>query len=209
MHVLPWITFTTAAALMSLVVGPAASSERRLSRHRRYAVFPEGSTWSIAWCLSVQALTGEYSIYTEGFAWAAAYELPNSTFVEQTYLKKKKNKYLLPAPGIFRRHRRDLYKTMEKVIDSAGIDGHSCVLRAVCEAAQRFVPGENTIGEEIVSTIFRWPAARTASWEPEEHHAYERAQRRGRSTEAVDCELLYPACPLSLVDVLLYGHMGD
>ncbi|XP_049837301.1 uncharacterized protein LOC126281969 [Schistocerca gregaria] len=209
MHVLRWVTFTTTAVVLSLTVGPAASNERRLSRHRRYAVFPEGSTWSIAWCLSVQALTGEYSIYTEGFAWAAAYELPNSTFVEQTYLKKKKNKYLLPAPGIFRRHRRDLYKTMEKVIESAGIDGHSCVLRALCEAAQRFVPGENTIGEEIVSTIFRWPGARTASWEPEEHHAYELAQRRGRSTDAVDCTLLYPACPLSLVDVLLYGHMGD
>ncbi|XP_018051496.1 PREDICTED: uncharacterized protein LOC108689286 [Atta colombica] len=49
-----------------------------LSRKRRYVVFPEGSTFSIALCLTVHTLTPD-DVFTEGLNWGISYDLPNES----------------------------------------------------------------------------------------------------------------------------------
>ncbi|XP_076682203.1 uncharacterized protein LOC143376159 [Andrena cerasifolii] len=49
-----------------------------LSRRKRYVVFPEGSTFSIALCLTVSTLTTE-DLFTEGVNWGISYDLPNES----------------------------------------------------------------------------------------------------------------------------------
>ncbi|XP_011153752.2 uncharacterized protein LOC105191796 [Harpegnathos saltator] len=49
-----------------------------LSRKRRYVVFPEGSTFSIALCMTVHTLTPD-DIFTEGLNWGISYDLPNES----------------------------------------------------------------------------------------------------------------------------------
>ncbi|XP_036144645.1 uncharacterized protein LOC105827839 [Monomorium pharaonis] len=52
--------------------------QTNLSRKRRYVVFPEGSTFSIALCLTVHTLTSD-NIFTEGINWGISYDLPNES----------------------------------------------------------------------------------------------------------------------------------
>ncbi|XP_043259100.1 uncharacterized protein LOC122401189 [Colletes gigas] len=49
-----------------------------LSRRKRYVVFPEGSTFSIALCVTVHTLTPD-NIFTEGVNWGISYDLPNES----------------------------------------------------------------------------------------------------------------------------------
>ncbi|XP_060814692.1 uncharacterized protein LOC132906480 [Bombus pascuorum] len=53
--------------------------DARLSRKKRYVVFPEGSTFSIALCLTVHTLTPDDDIFTEGVNWGISYDLPNES----------------------------------------------------------------------------------------------------------------------------------
>ncbi|XP_050456232.1 uncharacterized protein LOC126853971 [Cataglyphis hispanica] len=55
-----------------------ANDKSILSRKRRYIVFPEGSTFSIALCLTVHTLTPD-NIFTEGLNWGISYDLPNES----------------------------------------------------------------------------------------------------------------------------------
>ncbi|XP_017758790.1 PREDICTED: uncharacterized protein LOC108549784 [Eufriesea mexicana] len=64
-----------------LLTDHRAGSDRdaRLSRKKRYVVFPEGSTFSIALCLTVHTLTPDDNIFTEGVNWGISYDLPNES----------------------------------------------------------------------------------------------------------------------------------
>ncbi|CAK9806996.1 hypothetical protein ANTPLA_LOCUS5112 [Anthophora plagiata] len=55
-----------------------SDQDTRLSRKRRYVVFPEGSTFSIALCLTFHTLTPD-NIFTEGVNWGISYDLPNES----------------------------------------------------------------------------------------------------------------------------------
>ncbi|XP_032671083.1 uncharacterized protein LOC116844077 [Odontomachus brunneus] len=50
-----------------------------LSRKRRYVVFPEGSSFSVALCMTVHTLTPDDDIFTEGLNWGISYDLPNES----------------------------------------------------------------------------------------------------------------------------------
>ncbi|XP_024935575.1 uncharacterized protein LOC107274861 [Cephus cinctus] len=52
-----------------------------LSRRKRYIVFPEGSSFSIALCMTMHTLTND-NIFTEGMNWGISYDLPNETKAE-------------------------------------------------------------------------------------------------------------------------------
>ncbi|XP_034935102.1 uncharacterized protein [Chelonus insularis] len=54
------------------------TEERSLSRRKRYVVFPEGSSFSIALCMTVHTLTPD-NIFTEGVNWGISYDLPNES----------------------------------------------------------------------------------------------------------------------------------
>ncbi|KAJ8688552.1 hypothetical protein QAD02_024347 [Eretmocerus hayati] len=219
----------------------------QLSRRKRYVVFPEGSSFSIALCLTVHTLTSD-NIFTEGVNWGIAYDLPNETRPElRPFLQLRKDKikpskyndyhskytspannyrnpYYQPDPywkkaGKYygpswqkkyskdnyhyrqRRYRRDLYNKMEVVINAMGFDGRSCILRALCEASQRFMPKGNSLVEEMIRIVFALPLKKILASEPEEHHVYTKAHRAGH--EGGDCLTLFPACSFSLIDMAL------
>ncbi|XP_071556016.1 uncharacterized protein [Temnothorax nylanderi] len=72
--------------------------QTNLSRKRRYVVFPEGSTFSVALCLTVHTLTPD-DIFTEGLNWGISYDLPNES---------------KPALEPFLELRNDKFKTSNK-----------------------------------------------------------------------------------------------
>ncbi|KAJ8921341.1 hypothetical protein NQ315_002956 [Exocentrus adspersus] len=82
-----------------------------LSRRKRYVLFPEGSSVSIAVCMTAQTGVIPPGVFTESIAWGLAYELPdNVTDYKELYTSSK---YLLK-----RRNRRDLYGKMETIMNS-------------------------------------------------------------------------------------------
>ncbi|XP_063219306.1 uncharacterized protein LOC134529288 [Bacillus rossius redtenbacheri] len=180
-----------------------------LSRRKRYVVFPEGSSFAgcgpplpvlqVAFCLSWKALTGESSIFTGGMAWGVSYDLPNET------LSDTKGP-VLPAPQVFRRHRRDLYRRVEAALDSAGLDGRACVLRTLCETAQRLRP-RSSLFLEIFRILFTLPLERVEPHEPSEHQEYDSAHRGGLANH--NCVQMYPACTVSMLDFLLQEPQTD
>lgn len=61
--------------------------------------------------MSLKALTGPDTIFTEGVNWALSYDLPN-----ETIHNRKETGYDFPV--VLKRHKRDLYVRMEKLMDS-------------------------------------------------------------------------------------------
>ncbi|XP_058792440.1 uncharacterized protein LOC131664956 isoform X2 [Phymastichus coffea] len=115
-----------------------------LTRRKRYVVFPEGSSFSIALCMTVHTLTPD-NIFTEGLNWGISYDLPNESKPELAPLLRPRDDapgygaaepgqwdahgkyYLMPGAKKYyradhhylqRRHRRDLYGKLEVVIDA-------------------------------------------------------------------------------------------
>ncbi|XP_046749318.1 uncharacterized protein LOC124413047 [Diprion similis] len=74
------------------------SGEKLLSRRKRYVVFPEGSSFSIALCMTVHTITSD-NIFTEGLNWGVSYDLPNeSKPALEPFLDFRKDKLV---PGKF------------------------------------------------------------------------------------------------------------
>ncbi|KAJ6633545.1 hypothetical protein Bhyg_16194 [Pseudolycoriella hygida] len=95
-------------------ISNASDGLKTLSRHKRYMAFPEGSSFSVAYCGTFGYIGNPNYIY---ISWAlnfgVAYELPNETFViSHAHLTKHK-----PKPEMLRRHRRELYNKLEVAID--------------------------------------------------------------------------------------------
>lgn len=164
-----------------------------LSRRKRYIVFPEGSTFSIAFCTTWKTLTDDLDIYTIGLNWAISYELPNQT------IRDPETHRIVPAFHL-RRRRRELYQRLEAAMDAAGIEGRPCIKRALCETAQRLMPRASIL-EEMFRILFSLPLEKVDVYEPIEHHEYDAAHRRGLLNR--DCPQLYPECSVSLIDMIL------
>ncbi|KAL0270712.1 UNVERIFIED_CONTAM: hypothetical protein PYX00_008020 [Menopon gallinae] len=163
------------------------------SRSRRYVVFPEGSTFNAAFCITIKSTTGPDEIFTEGVNWAISYDLPNET------IHDKKDGYEFPV--LIRRHKRDLYIRMEKLIDSAGIDGRECVLRTICEVGQQLAPRQGIL-EEIFRILFMNPVTKERG--SKLHKIYQQAYETGTRNE--NCNDMYP-CPFSILDLgLSFGE---
>ncbi|XP_046674747.1 uncharacterized protein LOC124363542 [Homalodisca vitripennis] len=189
---------TPVLGLMGILVLPAVEASSRteapLSRHKRYLTFPEGSTFSFAFCMQMKAVTQDIDIFTEALAIAANYDLPSKPSLLFT------SRPIPPAPIIHRRQRRSLYSRVENILNLAGLDGRSCVLLAVCEASQRLTPGIGLL-EEIVRILFKMPVEQMSRDEPHEHWQYSTAYSSG--TYNLDCQKLYPRCPLSLLSIVM------
>ncbi|XP_046674746.1 uncharacterized protein LOC124363541 [Homalodisca vitripennis] len=186
----------TVLGLLCLLVSTEAANETEalLSRRKRYLTFPEGSTYSFAFCMELKTVTQDIDIFTEGVAVSANYDLPSKPELLFT------SKPIPPAPILQRRHRRDLYSNVERILNLAGLDGRSCVLLAVCEASQRLTPGIGLL-EEIVRILFKMPVEQMSRDEPHEHWQYSTAYSSG--TYNLDCQKLYPRCPLSLLSIVM------
>ncbi|GFG34797.1 hypothetical protein Cfor_10372 [Coptotermes formosanus] len=171
-------------------------NDKRVSRRRRYVVFPLGSTFSLAFSNRMSAVVGS-NAFISGMNWAVAFDLPNHT------LRNPRTNRV--SPPLFRRQKRELYRRLETAMDSAGVDGRTCIKKALCEAAQRLKVRSN-LWEEIMRVLFTLPLEEVDIYEPIEHHTYDAAHRRGLSKR--NCLQFYRACTFSLIDMVI-GLFAD
>ncbi|KAJ3627765.1 hypothetical protein MTP99_015116 [Tenebrio molitor] len=201
---IPQIAFLFVTILMFADIGNANDPrDRILSRKKRYLVFPEGSSVSIAICVTSQMGITPGEIFTEGVNWGISYELPNDTKQFKELLDK-------PKEVMQRRHRRQLYSKMETIMRSMGYDGRDCVLRALCEASTRLKPKGGSLVDEILRIVFRYPKKYNGGREEEEHQYYGAAEKARED----ECFEMFPGCPFSLIDLALgyysaFGYYPD
>ncbi|XP_019868263.2 uncharacterized protein LOC109597077 [Aethina tumida] len=195
-------TFTNLQLIFICVVSNIlCASNKILSRKRRYLTFPEGSSLSVAICMTAQMGITPGEIFTEGVNWGISYELPNDTKSFKDFKK--------PLAVMRRRNRRDLYGKMETIINSMGYNGRSCILRAVCETKNKLKPKGETLLEEILNIVFRFPQQKLSASEPEEHKIYQQATRIGENGNQEDCEREFADCPFSLIDMALGYYSAE
>ncbi|XP_041766406.1 uncharacterized protein LOC121590636 [Anopheles merus] len=166
-----------------------------LSRRKRFIVFPEGSSFSVAVCMTI-GLYGNpnYQFVSWALNWGIAYNLPNQTLSFQKEMTE-------PKPMVQRRFRRDLYQKLEVIMDSMGYDGRDCILRALCESSQYFGgKGQNMVAE-MLRTLFSYPKQKVLSFEHADHRLYDEAHRKGRNM--APCQSLYGNCQFSLLELAL------
>ncbi|XP_012284515.1 uncharacterized protein LOC105701932 [Orussus abietinus] len=87
--------------LLALFFGVASSGDRKdssLSRRKRYVVFPEGSSFSVAFCMTVHTLSPD-NIFTEGVNWGISYDLPNESKAALEPLLEFKSDKIEPPKG--------------------------------------------------------------------------------------------------------------
>ncbi|XP_062564827.1 uncharacterized protein LOC134227405 isoform X2 [Armigeres subalbatus] len=171
------------------------SSTKILSRRKRFLVFPEGSSFSMAVCMGIGIYGNpNYNMFSWALNWGVAYNLPNQTISFQDELMESK-------PVAQRRHRRDLYYKLEVAMNDMGYNGRECVLRALCESKQSFGKKGSNMITEILRTMFSFPKSKVLSSEHNETRTYDEAHRIGRNK--VICNSLYPSCGFSLIDLAL------
>ncbi|KAF4519438.1 hypothetical protein B566_EDAN008665 [Ephemera danica] len=159
---------------------------KTLSRKKRFLIFPDGAGLSVVYCLT----WGTYlqtDIFTWGQTLGIGFELPtNSSFFLADHTSAQ----------LHRMERRDVYSKLQILLDSKGMNGRSCVLRAVCEAAKRTEPG--SFLDTILRAVFTFPLSegkREAS--DSEHQEFDDAQWRGWTNQ--DCGQVYSECSTSLI----------
>ncbi|XP_014207332.1 uncharacterized protein LOC106638591 [Copidosoma floridanum] len=96
-----------------------------------------------------------------------------------------------PPTGWHRRHRRELYSNFALALDSQGVPGKQCVLRAICEAQSVLNPPGVSLVEDLIRVVFSYPLAGL------EHDVYDAAAR------ADDCASRYRDCRFSILHLLL------
>ncbi|CAG5102582.1 Protein of unknown function [Cotesia congregata] len=120
------------------------AQENILSRQKRYLIFPQGSNVQLVYCLTIGAFAPSPDQIVVGMTAALAWELPSQ-------VDKKITKLL------HRRTRSLVFPKIEAFLQSAGLDGRACVMRAICEARNRDNDkiGTGTFVQEVLHAIFR------------------------------------------------------
>ncbi|XP_048504779.1 uncharacterized protein LOC105686950 [Athalia rosae] len=156
---------------------------RVLSRRKRYLIFPRGSNMQLVYCLTIGAY-GRDGDLVLGLTAAMAWELPSQ--VDKTAVDL-----------LHRRSRSVMYPKIEAFLKAAGLDGRSCVLRALCEAGKRKKEdiGEGTFVQEVLHAAFSLPND-GSKFESVEHEIYDYAH-----SAREDCAKLYPTCEHSIYEV--------
>ncbi|XP_015110333.1 uncharacterized protein LOC107036713 [Diachasma alloeum] len=157
--------------------------ERILSRQKRYLLFPEGSNVQCVFCLTIGSLPRPTDLVL-GLTAALAWELPHK-------VDKKLTKLL------HRQSRSTLFPRIEAFLQSTGLDGRSCVLRALCEAGQRSreMVGKGTFVQELLHSIFRLRHD-GHRFDKFEHRVYDSAHE-----STGDCAKDYPTCKHSIYEL--------
>ncbi|XP_066975330.1 uncharacterized protein [Macrobrachium rosenbergii] len=133
-----------------------------------------------------------------GFSNSAALSLPmrimcddlGMTSVENTWGRRKRE--ATPSVGNLAGGDREVvYKIVERSLNSVGIDGKACLLRAICEMFVAPLDHHGLVGEML--EVFFSPSRRHVN---EERLAeYTQAELQGKNSR--DCEQYYEACPYS------------
>ncbi|XP_011304079.1 uncharacterized protein [Fopius arisanus] len=182
-----FILLVSCLSFVTLVSGNASAEtcpeSRILSRQKRYLLFPEGSNVQCVFCLTIGSLPRPSDLVL-GLTAALAWELPNK-------VDKKLTKLL------HRQSRSILFPRIEAFLQSTGLDGRSCVLRALCEAGQKSqeLVGKGTFVQELLHSIFRLRGD-SGKFEKFEHHVYDSAHE-----SSGDCAKDYPTCKHSIYEL--------
>ncbi|XP_050738896.1 uncharacterized protein LOC127009662 isoform X2 [Eriocheir sinensis] len=198
---------------------PDGARDRLQLKHRvrRFISFPTGSVLTITPKLTIPWVDelGGYVTGAQLYAFPVDLELPNGTLRLRTNYK---DDYMSMDPvsygsydsqsrlGRTLDHQRVTgFTFLQELMETVGVAGRACVLRAVCEVAERPVEHLGLTGELI--NLFFSAGYGGRSPEVEEYVAAEESGRRGGN-----CEDLYPACPYRLAGMaqsaLAYFHQG-
>jgi hypothetical protein len=97
---------------------PFCLNTKVLSRKKRFLVFPEGASFSVAVCMTIGIYGNpNFSFVSYGLNWGFAYELPTnaSIWLKDEFLKDKRS--VETRPMLKRRVRQDFYDRMEVVMN--------------------------------------------------------------------------------------------
>ncbi|XP_046400957.1 uncharacterized protein LOC124167174 [Ischnura elegans] len=210
-----------------------------IKREKRYVTFPEGSTLSIVWCFTTTTINMD-GIHTFSLGFGLSYDLPNETkalngddFQGHSYEPQTTTprvKYDHKPPYYYndhdhheheyiitqrRRDRRDIFRKLEVAIDTVGLPGRSCLLRALCEGSSRLSSNGGFL-EEMLKIIFTIPQVRKSDsrgtvnseseWRntlDEDQDIYDKAFLLGARDEKPECELYFPYCDVSIWNILI------
>lgn len=120
------------------------------------------------------------------------FNLPNNSVV----FGKEPGKNRRSSSGYYRLHRSErleLFRKIEGLMDLNGVNGHSCMLMALCEANELLKPGKSFV-EDILHVVFRIPHGRGDEFEAEGYN---------EPTNAIFCDSLKQSCHFSLLRFLL------
>ncbi|KAG7188259.1 hypothetical protein KM043_007925 [Ampulex compressa] len=158
------------------------ATPRILSRPKRYLIFPQGSNLQLVFCLTIGAYTKHDVVM--GVTAALAWELPSKVDSKISDL-------------LHRKSRSVMFPKLEAFLQSTGLDGRACVMRALCETSQRDSSevSKGTFVQELLHAIFTLPRD-GRRFERSSDQDYDDAY--GASG---DCQRLYPTCRHSIYDI--------
>ncbi|XP_066585094.1 uncharacterized protein [Prorops nasuta] len=159
------------------------ATSKMLSRQKRYLIFPEGSNLQLVYCLTIGAY-GRQGDLVMGTTAALAWELPSKVDSKISNL-------------LHRRTRSVMFPKIEAFLQASGLDGRSCVMRALCEASQRNFSeiGKGTFVQELLHSIFTLPEDGTV-FDRESDRLYDYAYQTGGN-----CQQQYPTCQHSIYNL--------
>ncbi|XP_063876089.1 uncharacterized protein LOC135109034 [Scylla paramamosain] len=211
-----------------LNTAPGGPRDRLQLHHRvrRFLSFPTGSVLTVTPKLTIP-FVDELDGYITGaqlYAFPIDLQLPNGTLrlrtnYEYEYDEEQEEYSYMPMSqstyssyATHSRYARAIdhqraagFNFLQELMDAAGVEGRQCVLRAVCEVAERPVEHLGLTGE-LINLFF---SAGYGAGSPEVRE-YVAAEEAGR--QQGDCESLFPACPYHLASMaqsaLAYFHQG-
>ncbi|XP_068217690.1 uncharacterized protein [Palaemon carinicauda] len=166
----------------------------QLTSDRRFA-FPVGTLISFTPSISMPINKD----LPEGFSNIASLSLPfiincddlGMTSEENTWGRKKQDIAAQSVGNLAGGDREVLYKTVEHNLNTVGINGKACMLRAICEMFVEPLEHHGLIGEFI--EVFFSPSRKHEN--DERLSEYTKAELEGKSTGR--CEQYHEACPYS------------
>ncbi|CAK9811602.1 hypothetical protein ANTQUA_LOCUS6879 [Anthophora quadrimaculata] len=166
-------------------------STKILSRRRRLT-FPKGSTFVLTASILQPVQVKLPSNWNLDFEFDVIWPiLPPENFRKKFYVKR--------PWMVKRRHRRDLYATIESALNSRNLPGRLCILRTICEAKMLLSPP----GVSFIEDAIRLILSNVENVKKEEVDSYDVAYRTNEP-----CEDAYP-CPVSFLRLLLYNLYPD
>ncbi|XP_044018794.1 uncharacterized protein LOC122859356 isoform X2 [Aphidius gifuensis] len=158
--------------------------EKILSRQKRYLTFPEGSNLQLVYCLTIGTFPRPADMVV-GMTIALAWQLPSKIDKKITTL-------------LHRQSRSIAFPKIEAFLQSIGLDGKSCVMRALCEAGQRKDTdvGKGTFIQELLHSIFRLRNDGT-KFEKQKHKIYDYVHNLKNN----NCAEEYPTCQHSIYEL--------
>ncbi|XP_066967347.1 uncharacterized protein [Macrobrachium rosenbergii] len=165
-----------------------SASQEVKERSKRFISFPSSSTLTFNHKIKIplfSKLNGDISGVFKGFI-RAIYTLPSDT--------------ISIGRGDIDKDRYNAYNSIESLFSNFGMNGHQCLLKAICETAEESTEEYGLMGELLELLLSPNHELTTAK---EELSHYVAAENYGRAVG--NCDLAYSSCPFSLNELIKTG----